>query len=47
MVEAKQGKIDVDYFKNMIQSREETEHKGALSGRGDMIIKLSTFLDGF
>ena len=34
MVEAKQGKIDVDYFKNMIQSKEETEHKSGLSGIG-------------
>lgn len=34
MVEAKQGKIDVDYFKNMIQSEEETEHKSGPSGIG-------------
>ena len=34
MVEAKQGKIDVDYFKNMIQSKEETEHKSGPSGIG-------------
>ena len=34
MVDAKQGKIDVDYFKNMIQSKEETEHKSGLSGMG-------------
>ena len=34
MVEAKQGKIDVDYFKNMIQSKEKTEHKSGLSGIG-------------
>ena len=34
MVEAKQGKIDVNYFKNMIQSKEKTEHKRGLSGIG-------------
>ena len=34
MVEAKEGKIDVDYFKNMIQSKDETEHKSGLSGMG-------------
>ena len=34
MVDAKQGKIDVDYFKDMIQSKEETEHKSGLSGMG-------------
>ena len=34
MVEAKKGKVDVDYFKNMIQSKEKTEHKSGLSGIG-------------
>ena len=34
MVEAKQGKIDVDYFKNMIQSKEVTEHESGPSGIG-------------
>jgi len=34
MIEAKQGKVDIDYFKNMIQNREETEYKHGLSGRG-------------
>ena len=34
MVEAKQGKIDVGYFKNMVQSKEETEHKSGPSGMG-------------
>ena len=32
MVEAMEGKIDVDYFKNMIQSKEETEHESGNSG---------------
>ena len=32
MVEAKEGKIDVDYFKNMIQKREQTEKVWGLSG---------------
>ena len=34
MIEAKEGKIDVDYFKNMVQKKEETEYKSGLSGRG-------------
>ena len=34
MLEAKEGKIDADYFKNMIQSKEETEHKSGPSGYG-------------
>ena len=33
MIEAKEGKIDVDYFKNMIQNKEATEYKPGLSGR--------------
>ena len=32
MIEAKEGKVDVDYFKNMIQSKEETEYEPGLSG---------------
>ena len=34
MIEAKEGNIDVDYFKNMVQNKEATEHKQGLSGRG-------------
>ena len=32
MVEAKEGKIDIDYFKNMIQKKEVTEQKRGPSG---------------
>ena len=32
MIEAKEGKIDVEYFKNIIQNKEETEYKPGLSG---------------
>ena len=34
MVEAKEGKVDVDYFKNMIQSKEKTEYISRPSGMG-------------
>ena len=34
MIEAKKGKVDVNYFKNMIQNREETEYQPGLSGNG-------------
>ena len=34
MIEAKQGKVDVNYFKNMIQDRKETEYEPDLSGFG-------------
>ena len=34
MIEAKQGKVDVNYFKNMIQNREVTEYEPSLSGMG-------------
>ena len=32
MIEAKEGKIDIDYFKNMIQKKEVTEQKRGPSG---------------
>ena len=32
MIEAKEGKVDVNYFKNMVQNKEETEYKSGLSG---------------
>ena len=34
MVEAKEGKIDVDYFKNIIQKKEVTEQRRGPSGMG-------------
>jgi len=34
MIEAKEGKIDVDYFKNMVQNKEETEYEDEGSGMG-------------
>ena len=34
MIEAKEGKIDVDYFKNIIQKKEVTEQKIGPSGMG-------------
>ena len=34
MVEAKEGKIDTEYFQNMIQNKEVTEYKRNPSGRG-------------
>ena len=40
MVEAKEGKVDVDFFKNMIQSKEETEYKAGLSGIGGYSYKV-------
>ena len=51
MVEAKKGKVDVDYFKNMIQSKEKTEYKSGLSGMGGYDYKVDHlsgwFLDFF
>jgi hypothetical protein len=40
MIEAKKGKVDVNYFKNMIQNREETEYKPGLSGHGGYSYKV-------
>ena len=40
MIEAKEGKIDVDYFKNMVQNKEETEYKAGLSGMGGYSYKV-------
>ena len=34
MIEAKEGKIDVEYFRNMVQNKEETEYEPGLSGMG-------------
>ena len=34
MIEAKEGKIDVDYFKNMVQNKEATEYESRGSGFG-------------
>ena len=51
MVAAKEGKIDVDYFKNMIQKREEIEQEEGLSGLGPKDVKYGYisgwFLDFF
>ena len=51
MVAAKEGKIDVDYFKNMIQKREEIEQEEGLSGLGPKDVKYDYisgwFLDFF
>ena len=40
MVEAKEGNIDIDYFKNMVQKKEVTEIKSGLSGRGRYEVKV-------
>ena len=40
MVEAKEGKIDVDYFKNIVQKKEVTERKPGLSGMGSYDVKV-------
>ena len=40
MIDAKEGKIDADYFKNMVQNKEETEYKSGLSGRGGYSYKV-------
>ena len=40
MVEAKEGKIDKDYFSNIIQSHEETEYEPGLSGMGGRSYKV-------
>ena len=34
MIEAKEGKVDVDYFKNMVQNKEATEYEKRGSGFG-------------
>ena len=34
MIEAKEGKVDADYFKNMVQNKEATEFMAGLSGKG-------------
>ena len=39
MIEAKEGKIDVDYFKNMIQKKEVTEIEYGPSGIGENEVK--------
>ena len=39
MIEAKEGKIDVDYFKNMIQKKEVTEIEYGPSGIGEDEVK--------
>ena len=40
MVEAKKGNIDVNYFKNIVQDDETTEHVSGLSGIGGYDIKV-------
>ena len=40
MVEAKEGKIDVDYFKNIVQKKEVTETRPGLSGMGSYDVKV-------
>ena len=46
MIEAKEGKIDINYFKNMIQKREVTEQKRGPSGRGRHEVKVD-FISGW
>ena len=46
MVEAKEGNIDVNYFKNMIQKKEVTEQEYGLSGRGKHQVKYD-FIKGW
>ena len=40
MVEAKEGKIDVDFFKNIIQKKEVTEQRYGPSGRDLLDVKV-------
>ena len=40
MIEAKEGKVDANYFKNMIQKKEETEYEPGLSGMGGYSYKV-------
>ena len=40
MLEAKKGKIDIDFFKNIIQKKEVTEWAGRKSGRGGYKIQV-------
>ena len=40
MIEAKEGKVDAEYFKNMVQNKEATEYKPGLSGRGGYSYKV-------
>ena len=40
MVEAKEGKVDTEYFQNMIQNKEATEYKSGLSGMGGYSYKV-------
>lgn len=42
MVEAKNGNIDTNYFKNMVQDQKENEWVSGLSGRGGHNIKVDT-----
>ena len=46
MVEAKEGKIDKEYFMNMIQQKEVTETKRGPSGMGKMEVKVD-YLSGW
>ena len=46
MVEAKEGNIDVNYFKNMIQKKEVTEQEYGLSGRDKHQVKYD-FIKGW
>ena len=46
MIEAKEGKIDINYFKNMIQKREVTEQKRGPSGMGRHEVKVD-FISGW
>ena len=40
MAEAKEGKVDIEYFQNMIQNKEATEYKRGLSGMGGYSYKV-------
>ena len=40
MAEAKEGKVDIEYFQNMIQNKEATEYKIGLSWRGGYSYKV-------
>ena len=34
MVEAKEGKVDIEYFQNMVQNKEAIKFKSGLSRKG-------------
>ena len=47
MIDAKEGKIDIDYFKNMIQKKEITEQRSGPSGMHEYEVKVDIICGWF